>query len=486
MRKSAPHSIPAAALLKPVLWLGLIALATACSTTPTPGNEPIAVVDDSSGYRRMGNTWLEQGGDTLILLAFSGGGTRAAALSYGVLEELRDTLLTNGSGAGVQLLDEVDNISSVSGGSFTAAYYGLFGKQIFEDFEDVFLRYDVQGALVRQVLNPAQWARSSFSGFDRTESAVDYYDRKIFRGATFDDMRADGPFIEINATDLGTGLRFSFTQERFDMLCTDLGDFPVARAVTASSAVPVVFPTVVLKNYADQCDPGESKAWQVLTADRDIARTEAHSELIEGLFSYRDVEARPYIHLVDGGVADNLGLRAMTDRFETFNEQGLSMLRKHPPSNVLIILVNAQVKRKRMLEQTAKKPSASTTMSAYTSLQMDRYNQETLDRLKTSIADFEARAETDDLPTRVYFTEVALDRFKETEVSAFFNSLPTSFELDDMEVDRLIGAGRLLLRNDGDFERFKRDNGASLAEGAVSGNQICALFDYEKCPEALE
>ena len=69
MRKSAPHSIPAAALLKPLLWLGLIALATACSTTPTPGNEPIAVVDDSSGYRRMGNTWLEQGGIQNVLAA---------------------------------------------------------------------------------------------------------------------------------------------------------------------------------------------------------------------------------------------------------------------------------------------------------------------------------------------------------------------------------------------------------------------------------
>ena len=111
-------------------------------------------------------------------------------------------------------------------------------------------------------------------------------------------MRTDGPFIEINATDLGTGLRFSFTQERFDLLCTDLGSFPVARAVTASSAVPVVFPTVVLKNYADQCDPGESKTWQVLTADRELSRSEAHSKLVEGLRRVISREVELHFHRV--------------------------------------------------------------------------------------------------------------------------------------------------------------------------------------------
>jgi len=61
-------------------------------------------------------------GDLLLIVAFSGGGTRAAAFSYGVLEELRDTRVTLNE-RNRRLLDEVDILSGVSGGSFPAAYY---------------------------------------------------------------------------------------------------------------------------------------------------------------------------------------------------------------------------------------------------------------------------------------------------------------------------------------------------------------------------
>ena len=60
-------------------------------------------------------------GDIGLTLAFSGGGTRAAALAYGVLEELRDTTVMI-DGQPRRLLDEIDTISSVSGGSFSSAY----------------------------------------------------------------------------------------------------------------------------------------------------------------------------------------------------------------------------------------------------------------------------------------------------------------------------------------------------------------------------
>jgi NTE family protein len=80
-----------------------------------------------------------------LLVSFSGGGTRASALAYGVLQELRDTQVGVG-GERERLLDEIDVITSVSGGSFTSAYYGLYGDRIFEDFEERFLRRNVQSA----------------------------------------------------------------------------------------------------------------------------------------------------------------------------------------------------------------------------------------------------------------------------------------------------------------------------------------------------
>ena len=75
--------------------------------------------------------------DMRIYLSFSGGGTRAAAFSYGVMKELRDTLVSIDNKERT-LLSEVDIISSVSGGSFTSAYYGLYGDDIFTNYEDAF------------------------------------------------------------------------------------------------------------------------------------------------------------------------------------------------------------------------------------------------------------------------------------------------------------------------------------------------------------
>jgi NTE family protein len=63
-----------------------MSLLAACSVTKTPENVPISHIDETSGYRRIDLERLENLGDTVVLLSFSGGGTRAAALSYGVLE----------------------------------------------------------------------------------------------------------------------------------------------------------------------------------------------------------------------------------------------------------------------------------------------------------------------------------------------------------------------------------------------------------------
>ena len=130
-----------------------------------------------------------------LILAFSGGGTRAAALAYGALTALRDTTITI-SGQPRRLLDEVDVISSVSGGSFTAAYFGLHGDRTFIDFEKKFLRHNIEKQLLHGLFNPGFW----FSSHGRTEMAMDYYDDRVFKGATFADLqRKDGPLIVINA-----------------------------------------------------------------------------------------------------------------------------------------------------------------------------------------------------------------------------------------------------------------------------------------------
>ena len=123
--------------------------------------------------------------DLFVVLAFSGGGTRAAAFSYGLLEELRTVRYRTATGAERTLLDDVDVISSVSGGSFTAAHYALFGTDGFRHFEENFLYRDIQGELVARALAPWNWARLARPDVSRIDLAADLYDEVVFDGATF-------------------------------------------------------------------------------------------------------------------------------------------------------------------------------------------------------------------------------------------------------------------------------------------------------------
>ena len=102
---------------------------TTCASFPL--TKKLEKFNEEKGYRYANLEHSQNKEDLFIILTFSGGGTRAAALSYGVLEKLRKTWALM-DGERRNLLHEVDIISSVSGGSFTSAYYGLNGDEIFE------------------------------------------------------------------------------------------------------------------------------------------------------------------------------------------------------------------------------------------------------------------------------------------------------------------------------------------------------------------
>jgi NTE family protein len=106
-------------------------LITGCAHYPV--NSDLKQIDPNCGYRAKFMGVQGNSPNILFYLTFSGGGTRATSLSYGVLEELRKTEVVI-DGKKRRLLDEVDVISSVSGGSFTAGYYGLFWGAYFPGF----------------------------------------------------------------------------------------------------------------------------------------------------------------------------------------------------------------------------------------------------------------------------------------------------------------------------------------------------------------
>lgn len=235
---------------------------SACASYPA--TKPLTKYDLAAGYRfeqlppglRITNRPATNSDKLFVVLALSGGGTRAAALSYGVLRQLRDIRFHLNDATGEPgecspaasaectasartLLDEVDVISSVSGGSFTSAYYALNGHEIFDDaspFHRNFLYHPVQRDLLgRAVYHPQNWVRLR----SRPEIAANLYAEHVFGNRTFGDLKnRPRPYLVVNATDMSTGARFEFTQEQFDLLCADLDSIPIARGVAASSAFP--------------------------------------------------------------------------------------------------------------------------------------------------------------------------------------------------------------------------------------------------------
>ncbi len=146
-------------------------------------------------------------------------GPRAAAFSYGILEFLKRTEIKGPKGNTIRLIDSVDIITGVSGGSFTALAYGLYGDKLFDSYDDAFLKRNIQGEIISRTFSPASWTNLLSAQWGRSELAANLYDEVLFKGATFGDLQRDkGPMILASATDLSTGSRFVFTQAYFDLL----------------------------------------------------------------------------------------------------------------------------------------------------------------------------------------------------------------------------------------------------------------------------
>ncbi len=429
--------------------LALLFFLSGCASYGQISNLQVGDNRDAIEYSMRTAVTRKQSQDVILVLAFSGGGSRAAALSYGVLQALRDShILVDGKPR--RVLDEVDVISSVSGGSFTAAYYGLNGDGIFEDFEDNFLRHDVGSDLIARLFNPGLW----FSSSGRTEMAIRYYENRVFGAATFADLAArQGPVIIINATDMGQGVRFSFLQEYFDLICSDLSSFPVARAITASSAVPIVFNPVILQNHAD-CD---TEGFERLQRVREqVTESPQLSALVDGLSSYANKEERKFIHLVDGGLTDNLGLLALYELVELAGgiTPFMQQVGGEAPSKIVVISVDAATRPQYEMELSNRVASIEDTVSAMTNTQVYSANVRTLDLMTKSVRRWASELGSEERVIEPYLVQIDFSQIPDESQRRFFNAIQAGFTLTKEEADELIRAGRELLMNNPEFERF--------------------------------
>ncbi len=255
--------------LRMFLPVALAALAALGGCATRPVNPPLTDASLEKGYTfqaymQKSEHQSYKSNEILVILAFSGGGTRAAAFSYGVLEFLWRTEAIGPKGNKIRLIQSVDVITGVSGGSFTALAYGLYGDKLFADYEQRFLKRDVQGELLARSVNPFNWGKLSSTAWGRSELAADYYDEILFNNATFGDLdRGNGPFIIASATDISTGGRMPFNQNLWNIMCSDseCGEaLPRRRRIVCRSRRAVAGHDQQLRRHLQLSNPGLGEA----------------------------------------------------------------------------------------------------------------------------------------------------------------------------------------------------------------------------------
>ena len=447
--------------LRLALTLAASLALVACSTVRPWINQPRVDVPEID-VRAV----AQRDASSLFAVSLSGGGARAAAFAFGVLKELRDTPCCWYQ-RDSNVLDAVDLISGVSGGSIVAAYFAAFGSAGLDQFEPDFLRQDFQSGLIAQLMHPANLYDLSSPWFGRSQLLERRLDA-LYRGMTFRDIehRPRHPQLLITATDLTLGTGFDFTSDTFELICSDLQSVPLSFAVTASSAVPLLLSPMTLRNYRDDCPGGVPK---LVERPAESAEDDYRTRLILAQQrAYLDAQSRPYIHLVDGGLADNLGVRRWIETALAGGGMRTAFREVRIPAGsvqrLVLVIVNAERDPVHDISASDQVPSTTDVVDALLFGAGNQASVETQEFLTDVVRRFH-----DDIARGERWPGFA----KDAEIYLIFVNLrdatgatrrdlmqvPTAFTIGDAEVTSLIEAGRTVLRASKEFQALKRSLG---------------------------
>jgi NTE family protein len=347
----------------------LISLALgACASAPAAVNAPSAAAFPAEARE-------SDAGADLILLALSGGGARAASFQLGVLQGLRDTPGADGRA----LTRHIALITSVSGGSVLAAYYGLHGEAGLESFRAAYL--DKNWTLA-SFYAPPTWLRTWQGGANGAARLADWLDRELYDGARLGAIR-EGPRIILNAADLANATPFAFTSLFFGPLCSDVREVRVADAVAASMAVPLVFRPIAIETFPDRC--AADLTW---AARADAAREtpEMIRATARALQSYDQLQRQRFVRLVDGGVADNFGVTTLSVmRAALPAPEPLTPRETVRARRVLVLVINAERVIPPEWAASGEAPSGGDVLAGTLDVATDASKRAALDAFRASL-----------------------------------------------------------------------------------------------------
>jgi NTE family protein len=342
----------------------------------------------------------------------------------------------------------------------------------------------VQGELIARAISPKYWPDYIGGTAGRSELAANYYDEILFNGATFGDLgRSDGPYIVASATDISTGSRLPFNQSVFNLMCSDLNAVRLSRAAAASSAVPVVLSTVTIDNYGGSCSFDVPPWVKLFTQSDDPPRPAARAirELNESRVLADGVN-RPYVHLVDGGVSDNVGMRGVLDALqllEALHAAGIPTPLDHV-KRIVVIVVNSLSSPPTAWDTSEQGPGVVDVLLQSTGVPIDHYSYEAVELLKDISARWDTARRLRDLAgcdvnkeapvcaairvpqAKIYAIDVSFPALQDKAEFDYLNQQPTTFVLPPEAVDRLRAAAGTIIAASPEFQRMLKDAGVKV------------------------
>ena len=353
----------------------------------------------------------------LVILALSGGGSRAAYLSAAVMLELGTVFKHEG----INLLDEVDAISSVSGGSLPAAYYVISEDNQSPIYGRTWDKRTVKKLMKKNYLLkwfgnwfwPANIGKFWFTDYDRSDIMAQTFADNMYdtwplgRDLKIGDMLVERPYLVLNATngtatnavdtdqeniDTGFGSPFTFTRETFETIGSDINEYSLARAVMATATFPAVFNYMTIKDYELSGVNGCGK------------------------------DCEKFVHIFDGGNADNLGLKSVSKMLDSLS------CNDGDYDSLVVILVDAFTNVSGISNDKSDPRNGidffiDTNFLEATDSHLSANRKEKIKNFETS---FLSRCND---PSRAIFYHIEFDGVKNTSLKKKLNQIKTNFRI---------------------------------------------------------
>ncbi len=406
----------------------------------------------------------------VILMTFSGGGSRAAALAEAVLREMAATNYAAVDGSHV-LTEDVKLISSVSGGSVTSAWFGLHRDPGHPDgdldgLRNDFLTKDNMATLELDAVNPLTWFGLVTGQITRIEAEEALFNKTLFHDATLAALNQPGkPYIALNATDMAGGESFAMIPRRFDDVCSNYDALPIATAVSASAAFPILLTPVSFQNFSEGC-AGRLRNGDWISIDLSNPYTpylnlpeykaaRYANDLRHGPDAFRDIK---YLYFLDGGLADNLGTQSLRSAMiAPYDDAGvLRAINEGKIRRLVIIVVNARSDPKAKLYQQPSQPGLIDQINAVTGVPIDANTASLqialsglLDELSKAAATAASQAKFRGMKVyaiTVDYDQIPADTPAHPGLRDQAKSVPTAWTLTAPQLQVTEEAGRFLLR----------------------------------------